>query len=149
MLGAGAWIVSQLIDAGLNEHWGWTVIPEELFEMAGSALFGLALLVALRQLRRDADGSRAQSPHAARRPASEPLVATHWSLREVAPPRARHGRARRRTVLPGLRCATDGSDSSDRSPEAAKNSALPVAPRRSGRSAMEPTGATRPAAWPT
>ena len=50
MLGAGAWIMSQLIDAGLNEHWGWTIVPEELLEMAGSALFGLALLVALRQL---------------------------------------------------------------------------------------------------
>jgi hypothetical protein len=50
MLGAGAWIVSQLIDAGLNEEMGWTIVPEELFEMAGSALFGLALLVALRQL---------------------------------------------------------------------------------------------------
>ena len=50
MLGAGAWIVSQLIDAGLNEELGWTIVPEELFEMAGSALFGLALLVALRQL---------------------------------------------------------------------------------------------------
>jgi hypothetical protein len=50
MLGAGAWIVSQLIDAGLNEEMGWTIVPEELFEMAGSALFGLALLVALRRL---------------------------------------------------------------------------------------------------
>ncbi len=50
MAGAGAWIVSQLIDAGLNEELGWTIVPEELFEMAGSALFALALLVALRQL---------------------------------------------------------------------------------------------------
>jgi hypothetical protein len=50
MLGAGAWIASQLIDAALNEHWGWTIVPEELLEMLGSALFGLALLVALRQL---------------------------------------------------------------------------------------------------
>ena len=61
MLGAGAWIVSQLIDAALNEHWGWTIVPEELFEMAGSALFGLALLVALRRLvaRRPATDRRA------------------------------------------------------------------------------------------
>jgi len=50
LLGAGAWALSQAIDVGFNEHWGWTVIPEELFEMAGSALFGLALLVALRRL---------------------------------------------------------------------------------------------------
>jgi hypothetical protein len=50
LLGAVAWIVSQLIDAALNEPWGWTVLPEELLEMAGSALFGLALLVALRPL---------------------------------------------------------------------------------------------------
>jgi len=50
LAGAGAWIVSQLIDAGFNEHWGWTVVPEEVFEMVGSALFGLALLVALQQL---------------------------------------------------------------------------------------------------
>ena len=50
LLGAGAWILSQGIDAALNEHWGWTIVPEELFEMAGSALFALALLVALRRL---------------------------------------------------------------------------------------------------
>ena len=50
LAGAGAWITSQLIDAGLNEHWGWTIVPEELLEMAGSALFGLALLVALQRL---------------------------------------------------------------------------------------------------
>ena len=50
LLGAAAWIVSQGIDAALNEHWGWTIVPEELIEMLGSALFGLALLVALRRL---------------------------------------------------------------------------------------------------
>jgi hypothetical protein len=50
LAGAAAWLVSQGIDAAFNEHWGWTIVPEELFEMAGSALFGLALLVALRQL---------------------------------------------------------------------------------------------------
>jgi hypothetical protein len=50
LLGAAAWIVSQGIDAAFNEHWGWTIVPEELLEMMGSALFGLALLVALRAL---------------------------------------------------------------------------------------------------
>jgi hypothetical protein len=50
LLGAAAWAVSQGIDAAFNEHWGWTIVPEELLEMAGSALFGLALLVALRRL---------------------------------------------------------------------------------------------------
>lgn len=50
LAGAGAWVVSQLIDAGFNEHWGWTIVPEEVFEMAGSALFALALLVALQHL---------------------------------------------------------------------------------------------------
>jgi hypothetical protein len=50
LLGAGSWIFSQLIDAALNESWGWTIVPEELFEMLGSALFGLALLVALRRV---------------------------------------------------------------------------------------------------
>ena len=49
ILGAVAWIVSQLIDVKLNDPWGWTVIPEELLEMTGSALFGLALLIALRR----------------------------------------------------------------------------------------------------
>jgi hypothetical protein len=50
LLGAAAWAVSQGIDAGFNEHWGWTIVPEELFEITGSALFGLALLVAVRRL---------------------------------------------------------------------------------------------------
>ena len=50
LAGAGAWIASQLVDAGFNEHWGWTIVPEEVLEMAGSALFGLALLVALQRL---------------------------------------------------------------------------------------------------
>jgi hypothetical protein len=49
ILGAAAWIVSQLIDVKLNDPWGWTVLPEELLEMTGSALFGLALLLALRR----------------------------------------------------------------------------------------------------
>ena len=50
LAGAAAWLVSQGIDAAFNEHWGWTVVPEELLEMLGSALFGLALLVAVREL---------------------------------------------------------------------------------------------------
>jgi hypothetical protein len=50
VLGAVAWVLSQAIDFALNEPWGWTIVPEELFEMLGSALFGLALLVALRRL---------------------------------------------------------------------------------------------------
>jgi hypothetical protein len=65
LAGAGAWVVSQLIDAGFNEHWGWTIVPEEVFEMAGSALFGLALLVALQQL-----VAPAMAAMAADRPAS-------------------------------------------------------------------------------
>jgi hypothetical protein len=59
LAGAAAWIISQGIDAAFNEHWGWTIVPEELFEMAGSALFGLALLVALR---RQASVETATSP---------------------------------------------------------------------------------------
>ena len=49
-LGGASWVLSQAIDFALNEPWGWTVVPEELLEMAGSALFGLALLVALHAL---------------------------------------------------------------------------------------------------
>jgi hypothetical protein len=76
VLGAGAWIVSQMIDAKLNEEWGWTVIPEELFEMAGSALFGLALLVALRHV---LGTQTAPAAEPARRAAAsqETLIASH------------------------------------------------------------------------
>ena len=49
-LGGASWALSQAIDYALNEHWGWTIVPEELLEMSGSALFALALLVALRPL---------------------------------------------------------------------------------------------------
>ena len=49
-LGGVSWALSQAIDYALNEHWGWTIVPEELLEMSGSALFALALLVALRPL---------------------------------------------------------------------------------------------------
>jgi hypothetical protein len=76
VLGAGAWIVSQMIDAKLNEEWGWTVIPEELLEMAGSALFGLALLVALRHV---LGTQTAPAAEPARRAAAsqETLIASH------------------------------------------------------------------------
>ena len=50
VFGAVSWVLSQAIDFALNEPWGWTIVPEELLEMSGSALFGLALLVALRPL---------------------------------------------------------------------------------------------------
>ena len=30
--------------------WGWTIMPEELLEMAGSTMFGLAMLVAVRDV---------------------------------------------------------------------------------------------------
>jgi hypothetical protein len=43
-----AWGVSQGIDLELNEPYGWTIVPEELLEMCGSTLFGLAMFVALR-----------------------------------------------------------------------------------------------------
>jgi hypothetical protein len=60
LLGAAAWVASQGIDLLFNEHYGWTIVPEELCEMLGSALFGLALLVAVREL-------AAVAPPAARR----------------------------------------------------------------------------------
>lgn len=73
VLGAAAWIASQGIDLVLNEHWGWTIIPEELGEMAGSALFGLALLVAVRELVAvRSRGARATSPAVAPLDALQP-----------------------------------------------------------------------------
>jgi hypothetical protein len=50
MLAAATWALSQGIDAALNEHWGWTIVPEELLEMCGSTLFGLSMLVAARDV---------------------------------------------------------------------------------------------------
>jgi hypothetical protein len=73
-LGAAAWIVSQGIDAAFNEHWGWTVVPEELVEMVGSALFGLALLVALRRLLATPDAT-APEPARAATPLPQPVPA--------------------------------------------------------------------------
>jgi hypothetical protein len=64
LLGAAAWIVSQGIDAAFNEHWGWTIVPEELIEMMGSALFALALLVALRRLVAEPVQAREPAPAA-------------------------------------------------------------------------------------
>ena len=91
LAGAGAWIASQLIDAGFNEHWGWTIVPEEVFEMAGSAMFGLALLVALRQL-------LAAEPATEREPARAAVSAGRRARRRavtpapVAPPSHSHRR---------------------------------------------------------
>jgi len=76
LLGAGAWILSQAIDAALNEHWGWTIVPEELFEMAGSALFALALLVALRKLVGPQAHEATEAAHAPT-PAPERVAVTH------------------------------------------------------------------------
>ena len=75
-LGACAWILSQLIDVKLNEPWGWTVIPEELLEMTGSALFGLALLLALRPLVTPAPEPVAHPVQHAAAPVREPVTAT-------------------------------------------------------------------------
>jgi hypothetical protein len=50
IVAAFAWAMSQGVDAALNEHYGWTIVPEELLEMVGSALFGLAMLVAVREV---------------------------------------------------------------------------------------------------
>jgi hypothetical protein len=50
ILAAATWAVSQGIDLELNERWGWTIVPEELLEMAGSTMFGLAMLVAVRDV---------------------------------------------------------------------------------------------------
>ena len=49
--GAGAWALSQAIDATQpRERFVWSVVPEESLEMAGSALFAIALLLLLRSL---------------------------------------------------------------------------------------------------
>jgi hypothetical protein len=50
VLGAAAWVASQGVDLLFNEHFGWTIVPEELIEMFGSALFAFALLVAVKEL---------------------------------------------------------------------------------------------------
>ena len=50
--GAAAWVVAQLFEvvqrSGAVLTHRWTILPEELLEMAGSALFGFALLLAAR-----------------------------------------------------------------------------------------------------
>ena len=50
ILAAAVWVLSQGIDAVLNEDYGWTIVPEELLEMCGSAMFGLAMLVGVREV---------------------------------------------------------------------------------------------------
>ena len=50
ILGAVIWALSQGIDAALNEHYGWTIVPEELLEMLGSTMFALAMLVAVKDV---------------------------------------------------------------------------------------------------
>jgi hypothetical protein len=53
--GAAAWFVSQVIEAvqwdGTRLVYEWTFVPEEMLEMTGSLLWGLALLVTLRTAR--------------------------------------------------------------------------------------------------
>jgi hypothetical protein len=61
ILAAVTWALSQGIDAVLNEDYGWTIVPEELLEMCGSAMFGLAMLVAVR----DVIGARSPVAHRA------------------------------------------------------------------------------------
>jgi hypothetical protein len=61
ILAAGVWALSQGIDLELNESYGWTIVPEELLEMAGSAMFGLSMLVAVR----DVVGARSPIRHPA------------------------------------------------------------------------------------
>jgi hypothetical protein len=52
--GAAAWFVSQAIEAlqwdGNRLIHEWTIVPEEILEMTGSLLWGLALLIALRTI---------------------------------------------------------------------------------------------------
>ena len=53
--GAAAWFVSQVIEAvqwdGTVLVYQWTFVPEEMLEMTGSLLWGLALLLTLRMVR--------------------------------------------------------------------------------------------------
>ena len=72
ILAAGVWVLSQGVDAALNEHYGWTIVPEELLEMAGSAMFGLSMLVAAKEV------AGARSPVAHR--ATEVELNPHGSL---------------------------------------------------------------------
>jgi hypothetical protein len=50
ILAAAIWAMSQGIDAALNEDLGWTIVPEELLEICGSTMFGLAMLIAVRDV---------------------------------------------------------------------------------------------------
>lgn len=52
--GAGAWAISQVVDLTQpSGRFAWTVVPEEALEAAGSALFGLALVVAIGRVLRE------------------------------------------------------------------------------------------------
>ena len=70
------WGVSQGIDAVLNEEFGWTIVPEELLEMAGSTMFGLAMLVALKEAigAPDPVADHAAQAEPDRRPALQPAL---------------------------------------------------------------------------
>ena len=73
ILAVAIWAVSQGIDLELNESHGWTIVPEELLEMAGSTMFALAMLVAAR------DVVGVKSPVASRSP-SQIAHSGHESL---------------------------------------------------------------------
>ena len=75
VLGAGAWIVSQLIDGKLNEEWGWTVSPRSCSRWPAPRLFGLALLVALTPVLGMQPLPR-QRPHGVPQPARKPVIAS-------------------------------------------------------------------------
>jgi hypothetical protein len=70
--GAAAWFVSQVIEAiqwdGDRLVHPWTIVPEEMLEMAGTLAWGLALVIALRKAREqpeaegDYDGGTAAEP---------------------------------------------------------------------------------------
>ena len=86
ILAAATWALSQGIDAALNEHCGWTIVPEELLEMCGSTMFGLAMLVAVK------DVVGAQAPVARRsaaqvdaEPAPQPAAGTLRPVRREPP----------------------------------------------------------------
>jgi hypothetical protein len=57
--GAAAWFVSQVIEAiqwdGERLVYEWTFVPEEMLEMVGSLLWGIALLVMLRRTSESGD----------------------------------------------------------------------------------------------
>lgn len=68
--GAAAWFVAQLLERVQYEDGKlvhrWTILPEELLEMTGSTLFGLALVLFVRagMARRERSGSSSSAPTA-------------------------------------------------------------------------------------